>query len=106
MWTPELDAKLLRLWPNHSAAEVAEQLGDGITRNAVIGRYHRLLGKYRGYKRPTEERREYRAEAKCEREQSIKIALKVGVSQSVVARSLGVSRQRVHQIIVDLGSKA
>lgn len=36
MWTPEMNSKLLQLWPNYSASQIATKLG--VTRNAVIGR--------------------------------------------------------------------
>lgn len=42
-WTDELDATLRRLWKNGlSASQIAAKLDCGKTRNAVIGRVHRL----------------------------------------------------------------
>lgn len=42
-WTPDRDATLIRLRTDgFSAGEIAHELGDGITRNAVLGRAHRL----------------------------------------------------------------
>ncbi len=41
-WTPERIAVLRRMWPTHSAAQIAEKLDDGFTRMAVIGKAHRL----------------------------------------------------------------
>ena len=41
-WTPEKEAKLKELWKKgHTASQIAELLG-GTTRNAVIGKAHRL----------------------------------------------------------------
>ena len=43
VWTEELVEELLRLWQeNLSAADIARRLGHGLTRNAVIGKIHRL----------------------------------------------------------------
>ena len=41
-WTPERVERLANLWAEgHSARQIAEKLG-GVTRNAVIGKAHRL----------------------------------------------------------------
>ena len=41
-WTPEREDKLKELWnKGHTASQIAELLGD-TTRNAVIGKAHRL----------------------------------------------------------------
>ena len=41
-WTPEKEQKLRQLWKKgHSGSEIARMLGD-TTRNAVIGKIHRL----------------------------------------------------------------
>ena len=41
-WTPEREAKLKDLWKKgHSASQIASMLGE-TTRNAVIGKAHRL----------------------------------------------------------------
>ena len=43
-WTPEREERLLALWnADWSAGRIAEELGGGLTRNAVIGKVHRLL---------------------------------------------------------------
>ncbi len=43
IWTPELVERLLKLWEQGlSAAEIARELGQGLSRNAVIGKVHRL----------------------------------------------------------------
>ena len=42
-WTDERVEKLKRLWAEGlSASQIAGELGNGITRNAVIGKVHRL----------------------------------------------------------------
>lgn len=42
-WTDERISVLKQLWgAGKTAAEIAEQLGGGVTRNAVIGKAHRL----------------------------------------------------------------
>ena len=42
-WTPEKEEKLRQLWKKgHSGSQIASILGDGTTRNAVIGKAHRL----------------------------------------------------------------
>jgi len=40
-WTEQKIQMLKEMWGNHSASEIAEQIG-GLTRNAVIGKAHRL----------------------------------------------------------------
>jgi GcrA cell cycle regulator len=41
-WTPEREEKLKELWKKgHSASQIASMIGDA-TRNAVIGKAHRL----------------------------------------------------------------
>lgn len=45
LWPEERDAELIRLYrlsPSLSASQIANELNCGITRNAVIGRIHRL----------------------------------------------------------------
>ncbi len=43
VWTDELIQQLLQLWQEGvSASEIARQLGHGLSRNAVIGKIHRL----------------------------------------------------------------
>jgi len=42
-WTPEKEKKLKELWnKGHSGSQIANLLGDNTTRNAVIGKAHRL----------------------------------------------------------------
>lgn len=42
-WTEDRVATLRRLWADGlSASQIARELGSGVTRNAVIGKLHRL----------------------------------------------------------------
>lgn len=41
-WTEERIALLKQFWGQKSAAEIAKILGEGVSRNAVIGKAHRL----------------------------------------------------------------
>ena len=42
-WTEEREQKLRKLWEKgHTASQIAEMLGGSTTRNAVIGKAHRL----------------------------------------------------------------
>ena len=53
-WTPEREEKLKELWKKgHSGSQIANILG-GTTRNAVIGKAHRLKLKSRSVSRKTE----------------------------------------------------
>ena len=60
-WPKERDEKLKLLYavtPHFSASEIAAELGDGLSRNAIIGRIHRLGLPLRGQgkKRPQPKR--------------------------------------------------
>ena len=53
-WTPEKEKKLRELWKKgHSASQIASML-EGTTRNAVIGKAHRLKLEARNTSRKTE----------------------------------------------------
>ena len=53
-WTPEKETKLRELWKKgHSGSEIAKLLGD-TTRNAVIGKAHRLKLESRTISKRTE----------------------------------------------------
>tara|TARA_B100000029_G_C17107672_1_gene790332 strand:- start:39 stop:536 length:498 start_codon:yes stop_codon:yes gene_type:complete len=53
-WTPEKEKKLRELWKKgHSASQIASML-EGTTRNAVIGKAHRLKLEARSNSRKTE----------------------------------------------------
>ena len=52
-WTPEKEEKLKKLWKKgHTASQIATMLGD-TTRNAVIGKAHRLNLQARGTSKKT-----------------------------------------------------
>jgi len=52
-WTPEKEAKLKELWKKgHTASQIASMLGD-TTRNAVIGKAHRLNLQARAFSKRT-----------------------------------------------------
>ena len=43
-WTEERVKKLTLLWKSgNSASKIAIELGEGVSRNAVIGKIHRLV---------------------------------------------------------------
>jgi GcrA cell cycle regulator len=53
MWTEERIALLQKLWgQGYSASQIANQLQGGLTRNAVIGKIHRLGQRPEGAARP------------------------------------------------------
>jgi hypothetical protein len=42
-WTPEMEAVLVRLWSDgHTAEVIAEKMGGGLSRMAVIGKARRM----------------------------------------------------------------
>ena len=42
-WTEEKTEQLRKLWgEGHTASQISKMIGDGISRNAVIGKSHRL----------------------------------------------------------------
>lgn len=43
-WTPDRDARLRELWESkqYNARTIASMISEGLTKNAVIGRAHRL----------------------------------------------------------------
>lgn len=119
-WTPKKNARLLDLWPDYSASEIAGMLG--VTRNAVIGRYHRLRGDYKGYVSPKEQEkrrllqdkerqsriREQRAVSEAlqkiaeggSRNSVIAEAVRLCARMRVIGAAVGVTHQRVQQIVV------
>jgi hypothetical protein len=119
MWTKAEDRLLLRLWPDHSASEIGVRVHK--SRNAVIGRYHRLQHtEFPHVVRNRKERREARrlaleAEERMQlhhavalqdsigrgihRRAAILQALIAGAMIRTVGHALGVTRQRVHQLI-------
>ena len=120
MWTPEQDAELLMMWPDHSASQIGKRMG--VSRCAVIGRYHRIQRTYTGRVFPSQEKeQQFRCEKMRQRnalrasviaelaqsiacgtprDEAIKEAVSKGATQQSVARAIGVTRQRIHQIVV------
>jgi hypothetical protein len=119
MWDDRLDAKLLKFQGDGlSFSQIAERIG--VSRNAAIGRYHRL----RDTDFPSEAKRKLDAEAAkhrrneqvaahqaaivaimsidlsqgVDREDAITKALESGATLQSVANALGLTRQRIHQI--------
>ena len=120
IWTDQLDAKLLKLRQQGlSFAEVAERMG--LSRNTVLGRGQRLAGKKfpsqvaRSEKRRRRnEARDRKAAAKAKtfssklkkdlasgvpRDVAVRKALNSGAAPKLVAGIIGVSSQRVCQIM-------
>ena len=116
MWTSEQDAELLSRWPDESASEIAQALG--CTRNAVIGRYHRLVGTYVDYDQRRAaagiamrtaartarlaSRRDVAGKAldlSKDRDEAIAAAVAKGALQTDVAEIIGVTPQRISQIV-------
>jgi hypothetical protein len=117
-WTPITDARLQQLEAQGlSAAKIADKLGT--TRNSVIGRSQRLRGLSRTFPSYIREREEARAKtAEYQREmeavlskirqeiargvtrkQAIAHARKAGATLQAIGEVLGVTRQRVRQIL-------
>ena len=120
MWTPEEDAKLLQLWSDFRASEIAAMLGR--SKNAVIGRYHRLCGSYRDYISPKKQDRHrewvekqkqnHQRQQKAIMEMKRKIArdggrntaiieaARAGARFRAIADEIGVTFQRIQQIVI------
>ena len=120
MWDKSRDAKLARLKSQgYSFAEISRAMG--ITRNAALSRHQRLVGKTF----PSDILRKAEAKARSKsrknedarlrdaliatirsdialgkpREDAIRSALKNGASFATVGDALGLTRQRIHQIV-------
>ena len=123
MWNDRLDAKLLKLKREGlSFTEIGEQIG--VTRNAAIGRFHRLNGRVfpsqaaRRRTRKEAARRKDEARARkdrdgvrklkaaiagaTERTKAIKQAFTAGASCQAIGDALGLSSQRIRQITMRL----
>jgi hypothetical protein len=117
-WTPDTDTRLQRLEAQGlSAAKIAGKLG--VSRNSVIARSPRLRGLYRtfpSYLRGQEEARGRSAARKrkmdavlskfrqeiargVDRNEAIADARKAGATLKAIGEVLGVTRQRVRQIL-------
>lgn len=119
MWTKQEDADLLRYWPLMSASEVAERLGR--TKNAVIGRFHRIDGTYKGRKYRYHRRRSEEAAQRCQYAQQIELkaiekmrcdircgvardaaiieAVNAGAKQTTIAALFGLTRQAISLVV-------
>jgi hypothetical protein len=117
-WTPITDARLQQLEAQGlSAAKIADKLGT--TRNSVIGRSQRLRGLYRTFPSFLRQEREARARGAARkrkmdavlskfrqeitrgvaRKEAIAHARKAGATLQAIGEVLGVTRQRVGQIL-------
>jgi hypothetical protein len=121
-WTPARDRRLQALEDKGlSGAAIAEKLG--ITRNAVLGRSQRLRGltvTYKAYVETLQELRAANEPKRRQRERRIQAALtrlqsdlakgvprdvaimtvrKQGATCRAIANELGLTKQRVHQIV-------
>jgi hypothetical protein len=121
-WTRDRDKRLLRLQAKGlSASQIADQLGT--TRSAVLGRSARLRGvvfpsETRRGKLSTRRRSNLGTDAALtamgrgiarglRRDKAIISAVRSGASYQAIAEDLGLSRQRVQQIVAPvLGYKA
>ena len=60
-WTPEREEKLKQLWKKgHSGSQIARLLGDGATRNSVLGKSFRLKLQSRAVTKKKNTKNEYR----------------------------------------------
>lgn len=95
-WTDERVSLLKQLWgEGKTAAEIARQLGEGVTRNAVIGKAHRL--KLSGRVSPIQQNKKVKKveKPKAPKQESVAQKLKrapaVEVSQMAINNGKGVS---------------
>jgi hypothetical protein len=118
-WTPRRDAKLREMWDTHTAIDIAAELGT--TRNAVIGRIHRIMGTYKEKiakqqaaarkaarkRRKSQEARQRaivatmlkRIGAGSPRDKAIARARAEGGTLQSIGTATGLTRERVRQIV-------
>lgn len=117
-WNDRRDARLKASWGKQSASQIAVAMGT--TRNAVIGRIHRIKGTYQPkIDADAAASREATERAKAERDEShrnivaamlgkigagyprnkaVIEARKQGATLEIIGQAIGVSRERVRQI--------
>ena len=125
-WTPRRDRKLRNMWGKRRALEIAIELGT--TSNAVIGRIHRLLGTYQEkiakqlmvareiaqQRRKARDARQRiivarmleRIASGSSRNKAIARARAQGASLQAIGTAVGLSRERVRQIIAGSASNS
>jgi hypothetical protein len=128
-WTPKRDEQLLQLEGyGFTAAKIAEALGT--TRGAVLGRSHRLSGASLAFPSYIRQEKEARARSAArrkkrervqstvipkmqqeiargvERDRTIVRARKAGATLQAIADALGLTRERVRQIVEAQSSSA
>ena len=125
-WTPRRDRKLRDMWGKRRAIEIAIELGT--TSNAVIGRIHRLLGTYQdkiakqlAVARDIARRRQKARNARqraivgnmlermasgVPRNKAIIRARTEGASLQAIGTAIGLSRERVRQIVAGIPSNS
>jgi hypothetical protein len=125
-WTPRRDRKLRNMWGKRRAIEIAIELGT--TSNAVIGRIHRLLGTYQEkiakqlmvareiaqQRRKARDARQRiivarmleRIASGSSRNKAIARARAQGASLQAIGTAVGLSRERVRQIIAGTASNS
>ena len=118
-WTPSRDRKLRNMWGERRAIEISIELGT--TSNAVIGRIHRLLGTYQEkiakqlviareiaqQRRKAQDARQRiilarmlaRIASGSARNKAIAHARAQGASLQAIGTAVGLSRERVRQIV-------
>jgi hypothetical protein len=119
MWTAARDDELMKLWPTASASEIATKLGT--TRNAVIGRVCRLEGRYADKIAAIQRQQRDETKKRCEaieakeaviiekmrqniargvrRDDAILQARQSGARLQTIGDAVGLTRQRVQQIV-------
>ena|SRR5579871_712284 len=119
MWQPGDDKKLVEMWPDFSAKQIAKKLG--CSRNAVIGRFHRINKTYadgeqarkRRLKAARSEKRSARREVEAaaiaemkrriasgfDRDEEIRKAYRAGAGQPAIGDVFGITRQAISLIV-------
>ncbi|MCK5041396.1 MAG: hypothetical protein KAR62_03845 [Sphingomonadales bacterium] len=83
-WTEERIAKLSALWDKGlSASQIAAELGEGVTRNAVIGKAHRLELKSRPSPVKGESTRAKKAVAKPKKKEEKKVVTLLDLTSTI-----------------------